>query len=75
VGFSNEGCNLYTTLSMKIAGSSCPSGPTATILMDHFRMGKPSPAGGTSDRICYTISQLKSALFQLFRVVPAVLQV
>jgi len=39
VGFSKEGCNLYVTLSIKDAGNSCPSGPNATILTDHLRMG------------------------------------
>jgi hypothetical protein len=38
---------------MKDAGTSDPAGPTATILMDHFLIGKPSPAGGTSGSICY----------------------
>ena len=52
VGFSKDGCNLYVTLSMNVAGSSEPSGPTATSLMDHFRIGNPSCAGGRSVSIC-----------------------
>jgi hypothetical protein len=53
VGFSKEGCSLYVTLSTNVAGTSDPSGPTVTILIDHLRIGKPSPAGGRSVRICY----------------------
>jgi hypothetical protein len=52
VGFSKDGCNLYVTLSMNVAGSSEPSGPTATSLMDHFRIGGRSCAGGRSVSIC-----------------------
>ena len=37
---------------MKVAGSSVLLGPTATSLMLHLRMGKPSLAGGRSLRIC-----------------------
>ena len=48
------------TLSRNEAGSSEPSGPTATILMDHFRIGKPSTTEGTSGRICYTPVSLPS---------------
>ena len=42
------------TFSMKLAGTSVLPGPTATSLMDHFRMGKPSLAGGRSLSTCYT---------------------
>jgi hypothetical protein len=47
------------TLSRKDAGSSCPSGPTATIFTDHLRMGKPSPACGTSGNTCCAESDVK----------------
>jgi hypothetical protein len=53
VGRSNVGWSLYVTFSMNVAGTSVLLGPTATSLMDHLRMGKPSLAGGRSFRICY----------------------
>jgi hypothetical protein len=55
-GFSNDGCSLYVTLSMKDAGISDPSCDRAIVLMDHFRIGNPSPAGGTSERICCCVT-------------------
>lgn len=73
MGLSNEGCSLYTTLSMNVAGSSVPSGPTTTTLIDHFRIGKPSAAGGTSARICYTQSDHSLESLE-FKEVPVALQ-
>jgi hypothetical protein len=53
VGFSNVGCSLYVTFSMNVAGTSVLLGPTATSLMDHLRIGKPSLAGGRSLRMLW----------------------
>jgi hypothetical protein len=43
---------------MNVAGSSVLLGPTATSLMDHLRMGKPSLAGGRSFRICCEVNSV-----------------
>lgn len=66
VGFSNVGCSLYVTFSINDAGTSWPFGPTQTSLMDHFRIGKPSLAGGRSFRICcYNQSTWEALAYRL----------
>lgn len=45
---------------MKFAGTSVLLGPTATSLIDHFRIGKPSLAGGRSLRICYNAKKVSN---------------
>lgn len=56
MGLVKVGCNLYVTLSKRLAGISSPLGPRTKIRMDHSRIGNPSFEGTLSLNIGKAVS-------------------
>lgn len=67
MGLVKVGCNLYVTLSKRLAGISSPPGPRTKMRMDHSRIGNPSFAATFS----LDIGKAVSSFFQITAIIRA----